>query len=203
MSTISTSVIARTVLADHPVGGSRKRHPPRVMSQPRERWYTASSMGSGTNTGADADADALAAELLGDSRTRLGGLQLAHARRVAAAVRVDGEVAVAAALLHDVVETGQIADRDLDVVVPDPRVVALVRCLTRDPGESYQLYLTRCAGDPTALLIKRADLADKLDAPDVQVSPAAAETIRGRARARLRMLDQIADRLARDPIPAA
>ena len=156
------------------------------------------------SSGTDIDADGLAAELLGDIRTRLGGLQLAHARRVASAVRGDGDgAAVAAALLHDVVETGQIADRHLDVVVSDPRVVELVRCLTRRPGESYRTYLTRCAADPAALRIKRADLADKLDAPDVQVPPVAAETIRGRARARLRILDEIAVRFSRDPISAA
>ena len=58
-------------------------------------------------------------------------------RLAAAAVRRTGDAtAVAAALLHDVVETGQIADRDLDAVVSDPRVVELVRCLTRQPGES-------------------------------------------------------------------
>jgi hypothetical protein len=116
-------------------------------------------------------------------------------------VRGDAD-AEAAALLHDVVETGQIADRDLDAVVADPQVVALVRCLTRRAGESEVTYLTRCAADPTALRIKRADLADKLDAPDVQVPPAAAEIIRGRARARLRTLDQIAARVAPDPVSA-
>ena len=160
-------------------------------------------MSSGTHIEAEADADGLAAELLGNIRTKLGGLQLAHARRVAAAVRgdVDG-AAVAAALLHDVVETGQIADRDLELVVSDSRVVALVRCLTRHPRESDRAYLTRCATDPTALRIKRADLADKLDAPDVEVSPAAAETIRGRARARIQLLDEIAALVGRDPIAA-
>jgi (p)ppGpp synthase/HD superfamily hydrolase len=147
----------------------------------------------GTGTGGEAAADRLAAELLGDTRTRLGGLQLAHARRVAAAVRGAGDAAaVAAALLHDVVETGQIADGDLDAVVSDARVVELVRCLTRHRGESDMAYLARCAGDPTALRIKRADLADKLDASDVRVSPAAAEVIRGRARARLRALEELA-----------
>jgi hypothetical protein len=158
-------------------------------------------MSSGTDIDAEANADGLAAELLGDICTRLGGLQLAHARRVAAAVRddVDGS-AVAAALLHDVVETGQIADRDLEHLVPDPRAVALVRRLTRSPGEPYRAYLARCVADPTALRIKRADLEDKLDAPDVQVSAVAAETIRGPARARLRMLDELASGRAPDPI---
>jgi hypothetical protein len=158
-------------------------------------------MASGTEIHAEVDADGLAAELLGDIRTKLGGLQLAHARRVAAAVRDDADAsAAAAALLHDVVETGQIADRDLEVLVPDPRVVELVRCLTRSPGESYGTYLARCVADPTALRIKRADLEDKLDAPDVQVSAVAAETIRGPARARLRMLDELASGRAPDPI---
>jgi (p)ppGpp synthase/HD superfamily hydrolase len=52
-------------------------------------------------------AAALAKRLLGESRTGLGGLCIAHARRVAARVRTSGDDrTVAVALLHDVVETG-------------------------------------------------------------------------------------------------
>jgi (p)ppGpp synthase/HD superfamily hydrolase len=143
-------------------------------------------------------ADSLAADLLGKLRTTLGGLQIAHARRVAVAVLgADDSRVTCAALLHDVVEKTEITVDDLLARTGDVEVVRLVGILTRRDGDSDTEYLTRCAADPLTLLVKRADLADKLEADDTTVPDAAAEQIRNQARERLLLLDLLATQ-ARD-----
>ncbi len=139
------------------------------------------------------EADALAARLLGDLRTKLGGLQIEHARRVADRVRPTGDDrTVAVALLHDVVEKRQSSLADLLAVVRDERVVDLVDILTRREGESEEEYLTRCAADPVALAIKRADLADKHFRDDAQVDQETAQRLGQEAQQRLELLDHLA-----------
>jgi hypothetical protein len=140
-----------------------------------------------------AAADALASQLLGDLRTKLGGLHIEHARRVAERVRATGDDhAVAAALLHDVVEKGQSSLADLLAAVRDERVVQLVDILTRRDGESEEEYLSRCAADSVALAIKRADLADKHFRGDAEVDQATAQRLGEEAQRRLELLDRLA-----------
>jgi (p)ppGpp synthase/HD superfamily hydrolase len=138
------------------------------------------------------DADALAAQLLGDRRTRLGELHITHARRVAAALvgRVD-DSALAAALLHDVIENTGVTTAELHRLTGYNEVVQLVDVLTQRPGEPERDYLLRCARDPVALVVKRADLEDKLIADDSAVAPAVAEDIRREALERLALLDRL------------
>ena len=137
-----------------------------------------------------AAADALAARLLGDLRTKLGGFHIEHARRVAERVRPTGDDrTVAVALLHDVVEKGQSSLADLLAVVRDERVVHLVDILTRRGRESEEEYLSRCAADPVALAIKRADLADKHFHGDAQVDQETAQRLGQEAQERLELLD--------------
>jgi (p)ppGpp synthase/HD superfamily hydrolase len=139
-------------------------------------------------------ADELAVSLLGDVRTKLGGLHIAHARRVADQVRSRGDDRlVVVALLHDVVEKERCTLADLQAVFDDQRLVALVDMLTRRDAESDEEYLARCAADPEALLVKRADLADKDFRDDVGVPLATAQRLRRRAKERLALLDQLAD----------
>ena len=134
----------------------------------------------------------LAARLLGELRTKLGGLQIAHAQRVAAAVRhTNDDRVIAAALLHDVVEKAGISASELRAMTGDPGVVALVEVLSRRDGESDHDYLSRCAADPMALLVKRVDLVDKLVADDAVVPPVIAERIRQQARERLALPDRL------------
>ena len=45
---------------------------------------------------------------------------------------------------------------ELRTITRDSTLVALVEMLTRDEGESDHAYLSRCATDPTAVLVKRA-----------------------------------------------
>jgi (p)ppGpp synthase/HD superfamily hydrolase len=141
------------------------------------------------------EADALAARMLAGLRTKLGGAHIAHARRVAAGVLASGDSrAVAAALLHDVLEKTPVTADELHEMTGDQALVELVERLTRKDGQSDWSYLSRCAADPTALLIKRLDLTDKLTADDTEVPAADAERIRRRARQHLALLERLASR---------
>lgn len=138
-------------------------------------------------------ADLLAARLLGELRGALGGLQIAHARRVAihAAYTQDQDL-IAAALLHDVLEKTRTSTEELRDMTRNGEVVELVRALTHQPGETYETYLTRCAQNPRTLLVKRLDLLDKLVTDDVQVPADVAIRIRREAMSRLRRLNRMA-----------
>ena len=139
------------------------------------------------------EADQLAARLLGDLRTKLGGPHIAHARRVASGLASsDDSTAIAAALLHDVVEKRRATVDELLAATDDPAVVELVTVLTQVVGESDYDYLSRCAADPTALVIKRLDLADKFAAEDDEVPADEAERVRRRAGQRLALLERLA-----------
>ena len=135
-------------------------------------------------------ADALAAQILGDQRTHMGVLAISHARRVAARVRrIGDDRTVAAALLHDVVATRQVTLTDIDALTGDDRLTDLVAALTRGAGESDRHYLARCAAEPIALFVKRADLADQLVIDDTSVPHDLALHARRRAS---RQLDPVA-----------
>jgi hypothetical protein len=71
-------------------------------------------------------------------------------------------------------------------------VLALVDALTHREGESLEDYLLRCASDPTALLIKRADLHDKLAPQEVPIDPAHHDAVGRLALAKLQLLDRLA-----------
>jgi (p)ppGpp synthase/HD superfamily hydrolase len=140
-------------------------------------------------------AEQIAARLLGDLRTTLGGTQIAHARRVAARARYTGDHRIiAAALLHDVLEKTDTTAAGLRELTGDPEVVALVETLTHDPDESYEVYLARCAADRDAFVIKRLDLMDKLVTDEVHVSMSELTRIRHTAAVRLARLNRFADR---------
>lgn len=79
------------------------------------------------------------------------------------AAHVDGDEARAAAWLHDVLEDTDATADDLARAGIPERVVAAVRALTHAPGESYEEYLARVAGDPLAVRVKLADLAHNSD----------------------------------------
>ena len=120
------------------------------------------------------------------------GSQIAHARRVAAGVADShDDRAVPAARLHDVLEKTEITAEELRTITRDSTLVALVEMLTRDQGESDHAYLSRCATDPTAVLVKRVDLEDKLVADASGVPASVAESIRRQAMERLELLEQL------------
>lgn len=88
-----------------------------------------------------------------------------HPRRVARRVaeRLGGDhPAVIVALLHDVVEDGDVAEDELHQRFGDD-ITQAVLAISRTPGEDPDAYYARVAADPLALQVKQSDLDDNTD----------------------------------------
>jgi len=68
-----------------------------------------------------------------------------------------------AAVLHDVVEDGNISLDDLRELGIPEQVVAAVDCLSRREGESYDAFIERLAVDKLARRVKIEDVRDNMD----------------------------------------
>ncbi len=108
-------------------------------------------------------ADAIAVEAHRGQTDKLGVDYIEHPRSVSRRIDQTNEVAVAAGLLHDVVEDSDItADDLLERGVP-AEVVEVVTLLTRNkdiPDEDYYAAIRR---HDCARVVKLADLADNTD----------------------------------------
>ncbi|ETD31754.1 HD domain-containing protein [Williamsia sp. D3] len=115
--------------------------------------------------GADliAIADTIAVQAHKGQTDKLGNDYIHHPRSVARRVDQTNTAAVAAALLHDVVEDSQTTPVDLaDRGIPAD-VIAAVELLTRRDDVSSDGYYAAIVKDPVALEVKLADLADNTD----------------------------------------
>jgi hypothetical protein len=137
-------------------------------------------------------ADELVVQLLGARRTKLGGVHIDHAPRVARAASDDDPRVTIVALLHDVIEKTDITLSALRVMIADSWVADAVEALTKRDDESEWMYLARCAADPVICRLKRLGLVDKLDCDDVLVAADIARRLRLQARHRLRALEHLA-----------
>jgi (p)ppGpp synthase/HD superfamily hydrolase len=139
-------------------------------------------------------AERIAAQAHGQDRNKGGDLFIDHVRRVASMVEDDPDpYAVTAALLHDAVEKGSSTWKQLRLAGADDRLIDVVDALTERKGESDRTYLARCAADPLAYRIKRADLLDKLN-PSGRLDPSQQAKREMRARRRLKVLQHLHDR---------
>lgn len=108
-------------------------------------------------------ADAIAVEAHRGQTDKLGNHYIDHPRSVARRVDPADGAAVAAALLHDVVEDSEFTASDLvDRGIP-AGVVAAVQLLTRHDDVPDVDYYAAIVKDPVALAVKLADLADNTD----------------------------------------
>ncbi len=92
-----------------------------------------------------------------------GAPYLLHVLRVALQMKSDEDFIVA--LLHDVVEDGNITLRDLNL---EGELHDAVDALTRRPLENYDQYIDRVAANPIAVRVKLADLKDNSDISRIQ-----------------------------------
>ena len=95
-----------------------------------------------------------------------------HVTAVSEALRVYGEDAQIAGVLHDVLE-------DTDVTVPDLRaagvpahVLVAIESVTRRPGEAYMTMIARAAADQLGRLVKLADNRHNSDEARLSLLPA-------------------------------
>lgn len=87
-----------------------------------------------------------------------------HPLRVAMRLRTDDLIRMAIAVLHDVVEDGDITLAELEDDWKMPiRVIDALRLLTHEPGVPYRDYINAMRENLDALLVKREDLRDNSD----------------------------------------
>ena len=98
-----------------------------------------------------------------------GDPYVTHPQRVAASVAPIGPAAIAAALLHDVVEDTSVTIQHLRALGFPPAVIEAVDALTKRPGEDYFRFIDRVSAYPLARSIKLADIADNLS--DLDAGP--------------------------------
>jgi (p)ppGpp synthase/HD superfamily hydrolase len=104
-----------------------------------------------------------AADKHSDQTDKGGNAYILHPLRMMMRLRTSDEELMAVAVLHDVVEDCDVSFDDLrDFGMPE-RVVAGVKALTRQAGETYEQFIERLAGNRDALLVKREDLRDNSD----------------------------------------
>jgi|GEM_PF-852412 len=120
-------------------------------------------------------ADSLAERWHGDQMGKDGRPYIEHPRAVARIVasergqelarrwNVDLELAQAVALLHDVLEdTAVTADEMAEAGLPQ-QVIDVLHVMTKPRGADYMDYIRRVKGNPTARLVKWADLQHNQD----------------------------------------
>lgn len=128
----------------------------------------------------------LAARVHGRQTDKGGAAYILHPLRVASSLP-SGDARIAA-ILHDVVEDGEVTTTEVrsrfGAVVADA-----VDALTKRDGESYEAFIERCSTNRLAVVVKLADLADNMDLSRLPGPPTPADKVRlekyTRARQRL------------------
>ncbi|MFF9766005.1 HD domain-containing protein [Streptomyces sp. NPDC014636] len=112
-----------------------------------------------------AEVEALARAAHDGQSDKAGRPYAEHLAAVAEGVRVRGgdPEQIAAAWLHDSVEDAALSEEWLATAALTERTKAVVRALTKRPGEPPEAYAGRILATPGALLVKRADLAHNAD----------------------------------------
>ncbi len=77
--------------------------------------------------------------------------------------KMDDELEMSAALLHDVLEDSQLTAEHLREKGIPEEVVTTVICLTRKEHEAYEVFIERVSTNDMATRVKRADLEDNIN----------------------------------------
>jgi guanosine-3',5'-bis(diphosphate) 3'-pyrophosphohydrolase len=86
-----------------------------------------------------------------------------HPLKVMHYLKSDDEELMCMALGHDVIEDTSITYRDLREADISERVIAGIRCLTKQPGQTYDEYKEVVFGNKDAMRVKMADLRHNTD----------------------------------------
>ena len=105
-----------------------------------------------------------------------------HLHPIAESLRPFGRSAYVAGLLHDVVEDTDTTYAQLSELGFSDVVVAAVRSVTRQEGETYDALIERAAADPLGRLVKLADNWHNLSSLDSLADEADRDRLRERYR---------------------
>lgn len=124
---------------------------------------------------------------------KLGRDYMAHHLEPIAALLVDeGDDAVMAGLLHDILEDTDVTSEDLLEAGVPARVVRAVESVSKRPGEDYDELIDRAAADPLGRLVKLADNAWNLASNEslARTDQEGAKRLKAKyERARIRLLN--------------
>ena len=126
-------------------------------------------------------------EALGSMTGPDGKPYLDHALRVMEQMETEDEKMVA--LLHDVVEDGDISLRELKDAGLPYRVVQAVGQLTKRPDITYFDYIEDISCNPLAARVKAAEIRDNLDAVRVNKMSFCTFSLEERAQKALKLLE--------------
>lgn len=104
---------------------------------------------------------ALACRVHAGQRDKAGRAYVLHPLRLM--LRFEDPEAQMAAVLHDVVEDGDVKLEDLRILGIPESVVQAVDCLSRREGETYEAFIERIRPSALARRVKREDIRDNLD----------------------------------------
>ncbi len=107
------------------------------------------------------DAILLAVQAHQRQKDKNGAPYILHPLRVM--FRMETEVEMMAAVLHDVVEDTPYSLQNLESAGYPAEVVEAVDALTRRENESYEAFVERAEKNPIARRIKKADLEDNMN----------------------------------------
>ena len=107
------------------------------------------------------DAIVLATQAHRGQVDKVGQPYILHLLRVM--LRLEGEAAQMAGILHDLVEDTDYSFDDLRALGYAEELLQALDCLTRRPEESYEQFIERASANPLARRVKRADLEDNMD----------------------------------------
>jgi (p)ppGpp synthase/HD superfamily hydrolase len=92
-----------------------------------------------------------------------GNPYILHPLKVMHYLKTDDEELMCIALGHDVIEDTSVTYRDLKEAGISERVIAGIRALTKQPGQTYEEYKESVFSNPDAMRVKMADLRHNTD----------------------------------------
>jgi len=92
---------------------------------------------------------------------KAGAPYILHPLRIM--IKMENEVEMITAVLHDVVEDTPLTLADLRAEGFSEEIIAAVDHLTRREGEDYDVFIERVRHNPIAVRVKLADLEDNMD----------------------------------------
>ncbi|MEV3855378.1 HD domain-containing protein [Streptomyces sp. NPDC050095] len=134
--------------------------------------------------------EALARRAHADQKDKAGRPYAEHLQAVAEGVARRGgtDRQTAAAWLHDAIEDDALTDQWLTEAALPEETKAIVRALTKHPGEAPEAYARRILATPGARLVKEADLAHNADPARLAVLDEATRTRLTEKYAKMRAL---------------
>lgn len=94
---------------------------------------------------------------------RGGNPYILHPLRVMSYLKTDDEELMCIALAHDVIEDTSVTYRDLREAGMTERIIAGIRALTKQPGQTYEEYKAGVFANVDAMRVKMCDLRHNTD----------------------------------------